>query len=83
MYTPGYIPAIDGQWDNVYSALAQFRKLESLYEEESAAEQAQDEAFYLPPKYSCTHFFAATVGRFRGYAVSAEAFVRYRLPTDV
>ena len=29
MYTPGYIPAIDGQWDNVYSALAQFRKLES------------------------------------------------------
>ena len=46
MYTPGYIPAIDGQWDNVYSALAQFRKLESLYEEESAAEQAQDEKGY-------------------------------------
>ena len=50
MYTPGYIPAIDGQWDNVYSALAQFRKLESLYKEESAAEQAQDEAFYLAAK---------------------------------
>jgi hypothetical protein len=48
MYTPGYIPAIDGQWDNVYSALAQFRKLESLYKEESAAEQAQDVSVIQP-----------------------------------
>ena len=64
MYTPGYIPAIDGQWDNVYSALAQFRKLESLYEEESAAEQAQDEAFYLAAKVQLYDFFAATVDVF-------------------
>lgn len=56
MYTPGYIPAIDGQWDNVYSALAQFRKLESLYKEESAAEQAQDEAFYLAAKVQLYDF---------------------------
>ena len=64
MYPPGYIPAIDGQWDNVYSALAQFRKLESLYKEESAAEQAQDEAFYLAAKVQLYDFFAATVDVF-------------------
>ena len=68
MYTPGYIPAIDGQWDNVYSALAQFRKLESLYKEESAAEQAQDEAFYLAAKSTAVRFFRRHSGHFRGYA---------------
>ena len=29
MYSPGYTPAIDGQWDNLYSALMQYRKMES------------------------------------------------------
>ena len=48
----------------MYSALAQFRKLESLYEEESAAEQAQDEAFYLAAKVQLYDFFAATVDVF-------------------
>ncbi len=40
------------------------RKLESLYEEESAAEQAQDEAFYLAAKVQLYDFFAATVDVF-------------------
>ena len=47
-----------------YTHLAQFRKLESLYEEESAAEQAQDEAFYLAAKVQLYDFFAATVDVF-------------------
>ena len=79
MYTPGYIPAIDGQWDNVYSALAQFRKLESLYEEESAAEQAQDEAFR---QSTVVRFLCRHSGRFRGYAflgsLYAAAYQRCR-----
>ncbi|EGF52592.1 conserved domain protein [Bacteroides fluxus YIT 12057] len=64
MYSPGYTPAIDGQWDNLYSALAQFRKLESLYQAESTAEQEQDEAFLIAAKVQLYDFFAATVDIF-------------------
>lgn len=79
MYTPGYIPAIDGQWDNVYSALAQFRKLESLYKEESAAEQAQDEAFYLAAKVQL-YDFSPPQWTFSGICLSRK-LACCRLPT--
>lgn len=64
MYTPGYIPYIDSQWDNLYSALTQLRKLESLYNEESAGQQKQDEAFLLAARLQVYDFFAATVDIF-------------------
>lgn len=64
MYTPGYIPYIDSQWDNLYSALTQLRKLESLYNEESAGQQEQDEAFLLAARLQVYDFFAATVDIF-------------------
>lgn len=56
MYTPGYIPYIDSQWDNLYSALTQLRKLESLYNEESAGQQEQDEAFLLAARLQVYDF---------------------------
>ena len=40
MYSPGYTPAIDGQWDNLYSALTQYRKMESLYNEENDTQKS-------------------------------------------
>lgn len=64
MYTPGYIPYIDSQWDNLYSALTQLRKLESLYNEESTGQQEQDEAFLLAARLQVYDFFAATVDVF-------------------
>ena len=64
MYTPGYIPYIDSQWDNLYSALTQLRKLESLYNEESVGQQEQDEAFLLAARLQVYDFFAATVDIF-------------------
>lgn len=64
MYSPGYTPAIDGQWDNLYSALTQYRKMESLYNEENDTQKAQDEAFMLAAKVQLYDFFAATVDIF-------------------
>lgn len=64
MYTPGYTPFIDSQWDNLYSALTQLRKLESLYNEESTGQQEQDEAFLLAARLQAYDFFAATVDVF-------------------
>lgn len=64
MYSPGYTPAIDGQWDNLYSALMQYRKMESLYNEENDNQKAQDEAFMLAGKVQLYDFFAATVDIF-------------------
>ena len=64
MYSPGYAPAIDGQWDNLYSALMQYRKMESLYNEENDTQKAQDEAFMLAAKVQLYDFFAATVDIF-------------------
>lgn len=64
MYSPGYTPAIDGQWDNLYSALMQYRKMESLYNEENDNQKAQDEAFMLAAKVQLYDFFAATVDIF-------------------
>lgn len=64
MYTPGYTPFIDSQWDNLYSALTQLRKLESLYNEESTGQQEQDEAFLLAARLQVYDFFAATVDVF-------------------
>ena len=64
MYTPGYTPFIDSQWDNLYSALTQLRKLESLYNEESTGQQDQDEAFLLAARLQVYDFFAATVDVF-------------------
>lgn len=54
MYTPGYTPFIDSQWDNLYSALTQLRKLESLYNEESTGQQEQDEVFCWQHGYKYT-----------------------------
>lgn len=64
MYTPGYTPFIDSQWDNLYSALTQLRKLESLYNEESTGQQEQDEVFLLAARLQAYDFFAATVDVF-------------------
>ena len=64
MYTPGYIPYIDGQWDNLYSALAQFRLLESMYLAEDPHRQPQYEAYYLAAKVQLYDYFAATVDVF-------------------
>lgn len=64
MYTPGYTPFIDSQWDNLYSALTQLRKLESLYNEESTGQQEQDEVFLLAARLQVYDFFAATVDAF-------------------
>lgn len=64
MYSPGYPSAIDSQWDNLYSAMMQFRKLESLYLAESAGQQELDEGFYLAAKVQLYDFFAATVDVF-------------------
>lgn len=64
MYTPGYTPFIDSQWDNLYSALTQLRKLESLYNKESTGQQEQDEAFLLAARLQVYDFFAATVDVF-------------------
>lgn len=64
MYSPGYAPAIDGQWDNLYSALMQYRKMESLYNEENDTQKAQDESFMLAAKVQLYDFFAATVDIF-------------------
>lgn len=64
MYTPGYTPFIDSQWDNLYSALTQLRKLESLYNEESTGQQEQNEAFLLAARLQVYDFFAATVDVF-------------------
>lgn len=64
MYTLGYTPFIDSQWDNLYSALTQLRKLESLYNEESTGQQEQDEAFLLAARLQVYDFFAATVDVF-------------------
>lgn len=64
MYTPGYTPFIDSQWDNLYSALTQLRKLESLYNEESTGQQEQDEVFLLAARLQVYDFFAATVDVF-------------------
>lgn len=64
MYTPGYTPFIDSQWDNLYSALTQLRKLESLYNEESTGQQKQDEVFLLAARLQVYDFFAATVDVF-------------------
>ncbi len=79
MYTPGYTPAIDGQWDNVYSALAQFRKLESLYEEETRQNKPRTRHSMLPPKYSCTISLPPR-WTFSGICLSRK-LVRCRLPT--
>ena len=57
-------PAIGGQWDNLYSALMQYRKMESLYNEENDNQKAQDEAFMLAAKVQLYDFFAATVDIF-------------------
>lgn len=64
MYSPGYPPYIDSQWDNLYSALTQYRKMESLYNAEAAGVQAQNEAFMLAAKIHLYDFFAATVDIF-------------------
>ncbi len=64
MYSPGYPPYIDSQWDNLYSALTQYRKMESLYNDEAAGVQAQNEAFMLAAKIHLYDFFAATVDIF-------------------
>ncbi len=54
MYSPGYTPAIDGQWDNLYSALMQYRKMESLYNEENDTQESTGRAFMLAAKVHCT-----------------------------
>lgn len=56
--------SIDSQWDNLYSALTQHRKMESLYNDEAAGVQAQNEAFMLAAKIHLYDFFAATVDIF-------------------
>lgn len=75
MYTPGYTPAIDGQWDNLYSALTQLRKLESLYEAEAPGQQEQDEAFLLAAKVQVYDFFAATVDIFGDMPFSKAGYL--------
>lgn len=47
MYSPGYTLAVDGQWGNLYSALTQYHKMESLYDGENNTQKTQDEAFML------------------------------------
>ena len=79
MYTPGYIPAIDGQWDNVYSALAQFRKLESLYEEE-ARQNSPGRGILSCRQSTVVRFLCRHSGTFRGICLSRK-LVRCRLPT--
>lgn len=64
MYTPGYIPYIDSQWDNLYSALTQFRKMEELYDAENETQKSQDEAFMLAAKVQLYDYFSATVDIF-------------------
>ena len=56
--------SIDRQWDNLYSSLTQYRKMESLYNDEAAGVQAQNEAFMLAAKIHLYDFFAATVDIF-------------------
>lgn len=64
MYTPGYIPYIDSQWDNLYSALTQYRKMEELYNAENESQKLQDEAFMLAAKVQLYDYFSATVDIF-------------------
>lgn len=64
MYTPGYIPHIDSQWDNLYSALTQYRKMEELYNAENDTQKLQDEAFMLAAKVQLYDYFSATVDIF-------------------
>lgn len=64
MYTPGYIPYIDSQWDNLYSALTQYRKMEELYNSENETQKLQDEAFMLAAKVQLYDYFSATVDIF-------------------
>ncbi len=64
MYTPGYIPYIDSQWDNLYSALTQYRKMEELYNDENETQKLQDEAFMLAAKVQLYDYFSATVDIF-------------------
>ena len=64
MYTPGYIPYIDSQWDNLYSALTQYRKMEELYNAENETQKLQDEAFMLAAKVQLYDYFSATVDIF-------------------
>lgn len=64
MYTPGYIPYIDSQWDNLYSALTQYRKMEELYNAENDTQKLQDEAFMLAAKVQLYDYFSATVDIF-------------------
>lgn len=64
MYTPGYIPYIDSQWDNLYSALTQYRKMEELYNAENETQKLQDKAFMLAAKVQLYDYFSATVDIF-------------------
>lgn len=64
MYTPGYIPYIDSQWDNLYSALTQYRMMENLYNAENESQKAQNEAFMLAAKVQIYDYFSATVDIF-------------------
>ena len=64
MYTPGYIPYIDSQWGNLYSALTQYRKMEELYNAENETQKLQDEAFMLAAKVQLYDYFSATVDIF-------------------
>lgn len=60
MYSPGYAPGVDSQWNNVYSCMMQFKELERLFQAEAPEKQAQDEAFYLAAKVHFYDFFSAT-----------------------
>ena len=78
MYTPAIYPLLT---DSGTMCIRHWPSSVSwnLYEEESAAEQAQDEAFYLAAKVQLYDFFAATVDVF-GICLSRK-LVRCRLPT--
>mgnify|MGYP000629903877 CR=1 FL=1 len=82
MYTPGYIPAIDGQWDNVYSALAQFRKLEFSLRGRKRGRTSPGRGILSCRQSTVVRFLCRHSGRFRGYAflgsLYAAAYQRCR-----
>ena len=94
MYVPGYQPYIDEQWNNAYSALAQYRMLDSLYNAETPGQQEQDEAFRLAAQVQLYDYFSATVDVFGDMPFSgagklpitnnvAQSYARYDQAEDI
>lgn len=53
MYSPGYTPAIDGQWDNLYSALTQYRKWSHCIMRKTTLKKRRTRRSCWQPKCSC------------------------------